>query len=376
MPVLAPVPEGSRLVHIGPPKTGTTVVQGALAASREALASHGVGVLPQEGTRAWEATLSLIGKKLPGGSYEPDIALWEAFVRSADDVVADRLVVSDEAFAKATGEAVARFVRDLGGPNGYFVYVVRRVDKLLLSAWQESLKGGLQRRPLDEWLSVVLGDDRTKPAWENFWRSQGLDLVTDRLLEHVPAGRLILVVADEGNSTQLLTLFEQLLDVPEGTLELPESRRTNRSLTFNEAELIRQVFTLGREAGWSKDDTWFLVRQGLVMRHLGRSARRPGDVPLRIPTSFRTHIDELSDQRMAKLTSLQSDGVTIVGHPDWLATPDDAFADLPAPGELALPVAAVAELVAATVEASRRRSREERKDKADFERRTKRRWRK
>ncbi|WP_310961465.1 hypothetical protein [Nocardioides terrisoli] len=372
MSAVDPVPSGGRLIHLGPPKTGTTVVQGALAASRDSLAQHGVGVLPQEGTRAWEATLSLIGKKLPGGAFAPDIALWEDFVRSADALSADKLVVSDEAFAKATGDAVTRLICDLGGPQGYFVYVVRRIDKLMLSAWQETLKGGLQRRSLGEWLPIVLGDDRSKTAWRNFWQSQDLDEFTGRFLEHVPPDRLILVVADEGNSNQLLPTFERLLGVPGGTLQLPKGKRTNRSLTLNEAELVRQVFARGRDADWSKDDKWFLVREGLVMNHLGRSERRAEDVSLRIPNQHRDPIKQLTADRIAKLGALQRDGAQIVGEPSWLEVPDDGFADLPTPEELTLPVAAVADLVAATVEAARRRPKVERKDRDSFQRQSER----
>ena len=39
---IAPLPAGTRLLHIGPHKTGTTSIQGALFGAREKLPAYGV----------------------------------------------------------------------------------------------------------------------------------------------------------------------------------------------------------------------------------------------------------------------------------------------------------------------------------------------
>ncbi len=45
-----PLPAGTRLLHIGPHKTGTTSVQAALFAARDTMAAHGVDFPAQPGT--------------------------------------------------------------------------------------------------------------------------------------------------------------------------------------------------------------------------------------------------------------------------------------------------------------------------------------
>ena len=41
-PAGSPIPEGARLVHIGPHKTGSTAIQVALHSARDRLGEHGV----------------------------------------------------------------------------------------------------------------------------------------------------------------------------------------------------------------------------------------------------------------------------------------------------------------------------------------------
>ncbi|MCZ0989260.1 hypothetical protein O1M54_32920 [Streptomyces diastatochromogenes] len=53
----APLPAGTRLLHIGPHKTGTTAVQGALFAAKDRLPEYGVA-FPAHSRHPMEAALA------------------------------------------------------------------------------------------------------------------------------------------------------------------------------------------------------------------------------------------------------------------------------------------------------------------------------
>lgn len=54
---LAALPAGTRLLHIGPHKTGTTAIQGALFAAKDMLPEHGVE-FPATSRHPMEAALA------------------------------------------------------------------------------------------------------------------------------------------------------------------------------------------------------------------------------------------------------------------------------------------------------------------------------
>jgi hypothetical protein len=65
------LPAGTRLLHIGPHKTGTTAVQGALFAAKEEMARHGVD-FPAHSRHPIEAVLAACWTRWrPPGSAPP-----------------------------------------------------------------------------------------------------------------------------------------------------------------------------------------------------------------------------------------------------------------------------------------------------------------
>ena len=77
------LPEGSVLLHIGPHKTGTTAIQGALAAARAELAEHGVTYPGHAGAHHAEARAL---RRHPAGWVNdteplPDQKVWRKFTR-------------------------------------------------------------------------------------------------------------------------------------------------------------------------------------------------------------------------------------------------------------------------------------------------------
>src|SRR4051794_41950522 len=76
----AAVPEGTRLVHIGPHKTGSTAIQVALHTARDRLAEHGVAYVTTGGYRPRKAGWALGIRGRPNGSPRPPIRHWRRLV--------------------------------------------------------------------------------------------------------------------------------------------------------------------------------------------------------------------------------------------------------------------------------------------------------
>ena len=70
---------GTRLLHIGPHKTGSTAVQGAFHLARERLAAQGV-VYPGRGKQPLWPILAVTGQPALRGEPSPEMAYWDRLV--------------------------------------------------------------------------------------------------------------------------------------------------------------------------------------------------------------------------------------------------------------------------------------------------------
>ncbi|HEY3522839.1 MAG TPA: hypothetical protein VGK63_03970, partial [Candidatus Limnocylindrales bacterium] len=103
------LPEGARLVHIGPPKTGTTLVQGAFHARREEIRGQGVRYAGSVRHSA-PAILAVTGRPSPQQGEPPRIDKWRGLVREIHGAREPRVVLSSEFLADAEPEAISRIV--------------------------------------------------------------------------------------------------------------------------------------------------------------------------------------------------------------------------------------------------------------------------
>ncbi|UYM06972.1 hypothetical protein [Solicola gregarius] len=343
------VPEGTRLVHIGPPKTGTTAIQLALFKRRADLREHGI-VFPGKGYRPRAAGWAVIGAGVPRGRREqPTMADWQALVDEVAAAGDQRVVVSNESFADGYADAVQTIVDGLGGERIHVVHTVRRVDKLLSSHWQQRVQAGLTV-PYDEWLRIALGEPNPENGhWRGFWRHHDLADVMDRWVSAAGADKVTLIIADESDHLLLPRLFERFLDLPAGYLRLPEDR-ANRSMSLNEIEMVRRLHALGKKAGWDADLFRQVMRFG-VTETMMRRPRDPDDSRIELPAWAAERSAELNQERADIVRSL---GVRVIGDPETLcATPSAREAeDLP---EVRISTDTAAEAIAAAIDAGERR---------------------
>ena len=349
-PAGSPIPEGARLVHIGPHKTGSTAIQVALHSARDRLGEHGVAYVTLGGYRARKAGWALGLRGRPSGTQAPPIRQWERFAAAVAAADAPRVCVSNEDFGRATKAQAARVVDDLGGERVHVVSVVRRLDRYLPSQWQERVKAG-EERTYDEWLRVVLDTDDAEPDWDrrNVWFSHDVRALVERWLKVVEPERYTVVVSDEADHAMLPRTFEAMLGLPEGFV-VPDPSRSNRGLSWAETELIRSVNQLLEDRGVPRPRRRRLL-QTAVLREMQARPTPAGPSSPPLPDWAADRLRELSNRRIEDLGSLGERGVRLVGDAGLMRMPADvptAAPPLPAP---AIELATAAETLASALAA-------------------------
>jgi hypothetical protein len=233
----APVPAGAVLLHVGPHKTGTTALQGALWAAREELLGQGVRLAGRSRNPA-SAVRAVTGQASPYASdgSTPPMWRWRRLAGELRGAHEPRVVVSSEFFAWANQAAIARIAEDVGRDRLHVAVTLRPLARIIPSMWQQNVQAGTVAT-IDDWLRDVL--TRTDgPRRHSFWMLQRQDELIDRWASVVGVDRVTGVVVDDSDHDVLMRAFEQLLDLRKGTLA-PQVDLLNRSLTLSEAEAVR-----------------------------------------------------------------------------------------------------------------------------------------
>ncbi|WP_417839649.1 hypothetical protein [Tritonibacter scottomollicae] len=128
------------ILHIGPPKTGTSSLQETLFAAQDELMAQGVAYptlgrhdrMPRAAGHHGLPAVTQIGAPLPAPLLE-----WVGDLPAGHSVV-----LSSEDFSHLSAEQVAHLAAQLPGAAVEVVYYARRWDRLLPSVWQELVKHG------------------------------------------------------------------------------------------------------------------------------------------------------------------------------------------------------------------------------------------
>jgi hypothetical protein len=230
-----PLPPGTRLLHVGPHKTGTATLQGAFHAGRGELRGHGVRYAgrTRQAIEAAHAITSLAWQNAAGRT--PSLRAWRALVREVEGAREPRVVISSESFSNATAAQARRIAADLDPSRLHVVVTTRPIARVLPSRWQQSVQDGITSS-FETWLRGVLESPQVEET--GFWRCQRHDQLASRWVEVLGPERVTVVVVDDAEHRFVLDVFEALLDLPAGTLRA-QGGLTNRSLTLPEVEAIR-----------------------------------------------------------------------------------------------------------------------------------------
>jgi hypothetical protein len=309
MPDDLTVPVGTRLLHIGPHKTGTTTVQSAFAAAGDRLAEHGVRYFGEEpGVRHLRGALAVTGRRALLGESQPDLAQWTRLVEQIGAATDDRVLISSEFFADADADTARRVVAELGGPRVHVLVTLRPLARIVGSQWQQYVQNGLRTSYLD-WLAGML----TKPPYDaptpTFWQRHRHDRLVARWSDAAGPERVTVVVADERDPAMLLRTFESLLGLPDGFL-VAEQGTQNRSLTYGEVEFIRLFNHEFQRRQWPEPVYASYIREGAVRRMKTDYRPAPGETALPTP---RWALDRIGEIGTAAAGAIAASGVRVVG---------------------------------------------------------------
>lgn len=320
---------GEVLVHIGPPKTGTTALQQSMAAARSQMRAQGV-LYPGKKSSHWTPSCSALGISTTTHPADPPVApeVWEAF---AQRVLRrkDRAVVSSEQFADAPPELVAKIVDDLGGPDRVRVLLTLRPLGLILpSSWQQSLKSGAPKplpgplrkaksrvvKPYEQWLRETLeGKNAT------FWGRFDYPGLMQRWAQVVGAERIAVVVVDSGDPLRILRDAERVIGLQPDTLQRVVTK-TNRSLSYEEATLVRQwLVALEQQVPMPAERYHQWIRRGALWGLV--DGRQPGidEHAIRTPAWA---LDTVNERTARMIEEIRKMGVDVNGSLDDLIIPE------------------------------------------------------
>ncbi|GAA4801489.1 hypothetical protein GCM10023220_32730 [Streptomyces ziwulingensis] len=278
---LAPLPAGTRLLHIGPHKTGTTAVQGALFAAKDVLPGHGV-VFPAHTRHPMEAALAACARPAMMGDTAPTEQHWTRLLDQVRAAGRRTSVISSEFFADAEDdETIARIVAQLGGDRVHVLVTLRPLARVMPSQWQQYVQNGL-RMGYEEWLEHMLRRPPYQEPNPSFWRRHRHDRLVERWARAVGPGRVTVVVVDDRDRGALMRTFETLLGLPANLLQpVPDS--ANRSLTLAETEMLRSLNKEFRSNDLPAELYSRLVRNGAVVHMKNSCSPSPLDVRIATP---------------------------------------------------------------------------------------------
>ena len=306
-PVLpGPLPDGTRILHIGPPKTGTTSLQGAFWTAREDALAQGVRYAGRSRHSA-HAVWAVTGRRsFDEGRAVPPIRHWTALLDEIRGAAEPRVLLSSEGFSYAAGPAIERVVGDLDPARLHVVVTLRPVGRLLASEWQEHAQSGMAL-PYDAWLRRLFNEpDRPATAW--FWHRQRHDQLIERWAAQVGRDRVTAIVADERDHDALLRAFEALCGLRTGTIAHDRSAG-NRSLTLEEITAIRALRERWTAEGLSTASFHRVVRMRVAAE---MKKRVPGPDEPRIETP-QWALDRAAGIASEIVAGIAASGVRVIG---------------------------------------------------------------
>lgn len=323
------LPVGTRLLHIGPPKTGTTYIQGAFHANRRAVAEQ--GVLYAGPTRQpTSAVQAVLGTANPGTGEVPPMRRWHGLVNEVRRAKQARVVISSEFLADAAPDAIRTIIRDLDPDRVHVLVTLRPLARIIPSQWQQFIQSG-GRKPFDEWLDAIFNDpSKVTPT---FWRRHRHDALVARWADVVGPERVTVVALDDEDHGMVTRVFEDLVGLRPGTL-VPDEDLSNRSMTMPEIEVVRAFNQRYFAEGLSRPLHTQVMRFGAASYMKARPAAT-GEPRVEAPHWALVRAGELAREMV---DAIAESGVRIIGDPRSLTVvPTTRAGDGPRPPSAVAP---------------------------------------
>lgn len=317
------LPEGSRVLHIGPHKTGTTSLQLAFHRNRRALTAQGVQYVGRR-RHAVDEVLSLLAREQETApAFSPDTDKpWRRLMMQQHASTASRTFLSSEFFADARPSAIRAVVDDLGADRIQVLVTLRPLARLMPSQWQQYVQGGMTSS-YDKWLGEMLRKKKSKVSPTFWWRHRHDELVA-RWIDAVGVDRVTVLVVDETDRNRLFRDVEGLLGLAPETLVIRSNSHGNRSMTAAEIEIVRHFNLRFQQAGLSRHLYQQVMRTGAA-RYIQSRPPEPDEGRLTTPQWALQRAGEIGDEMARAIEKL---GVRVVGDLGTLGVvPENGRAD-------------------------------------------------
>jgi hypothetical protein len=306
------LPVGSRLLHIGPHKTGTTSLQGAFHVGRRDVSKQGVHYAGPN-RQPMQAAHAITGKPSPyADGKPPSRARWEDLVREVEGAREARVVISSEGFADADEAGIRTVIAELGGDRVHVLVTLRPLASILPSQWQQYVQGGMTLA-YEGWLDAMFNKPvgTTSPS---FWHRHRHDRLIARWAAVAGPSNVTAIVAEDAERDRVLRVVERLTGLREGTL-VSAADLGNRSLTLAEIETVRAFNLAFRAEGLGTQLHAKVMRFGAA-EHLKR--REPGPDEPRIETPAWA-VEKATEVAREIVAGIAASGVRVIGDLESLA---------------------------------------------------------
>lgn len=295
-PTTSPEPARDRgpvVLHVGLMKTGTTFLQGTLAANRDQLLQTQDTLFPgPKWRRQVEAAKDVLGSP----SAKP--GSWES-VRAEIAAHPGRALISMEFLAPAPVETVLAIAEAFPDRDVRAVITVRDLGRAVPAMWQESL----QNRGTMGWRDYVEALESQAPEGQRFWRHQAADRIVSTWASGLGPDHVTVVTVPPAGAPRDLLWDRFCRAVGLRAYGFEEVPRQNESLGAASSLLLlalnRQLTGLDRAAYMRRAKN--LAKGDLARR---RSQEHPIGYP--VPTTLRVRSQQLVE-------SITNSGVAVVG---------------------------------------------------------------
>ena len=231
------------VLHIGLHKTGTTYLQEMLRANVAELRRQGI-YLPvgRNEPRLLRAVDDLHGRHQVKTDNARIDGAWPALVARVLEVEQPTVLLSDERLSLSSVGAIAKLKRSFADCEMRVVVTVRDPARVLVSSWEEAIRGGGTWRWPD-YVEAVRSPERrgVNPA-RSYWARQDVARITAAWEALVPNDALYVVTVPQrgGSPSALLERFAGAVGFDAGPLT-GAPRRANTAIGAAGTEVVRRL---------------------------------------------------------------------------------------------------------------------------------------
>ena len=276
------------IIHIGPHKTGSTYIQKTLFENKNKLKEVGI-VYPDTLNETHIAHHDLAEKLYTKQYSEANIILSDMKNTDLD------ILISSENFDRLDEEDVQVLAQALEGYHVEIVFFKRRLDDLLISSWQESIKhGGIEswskycfKHLLRPFSSEVLNNSNIVDLYANVFGKETIKIIDFDFAKEL--------------KNDISDLLFQAIEVPK-LKGLGRKQSINQSMAYSIIEILRILNILYIEK--NKKTPHHLLREKFILH----ASTNPNDkIVLKLKESIENSLETVNLNNTFIFNHLQSD---------------------------------------------------------------------